>query len=166
LTASDKTIKILTWRNPRGMTAYRISGRYNRDYAYPLRPSGRRAVPRSTRRRRSMFSGVRPGPVTVSSTAERGIREQRIAEEGDAVKDPERSSDLEEARLVSILAACTAKVAAAIQPISHPTRSMLMSECWKLEKDLKMARAERAKAIAALTEYRERRRGQAADNSK
>jgi len=79
---------------------------------------------------------------------------------------PSPSVDREEARLVSILVACTDKVTAALQALSDPSHSMLMPEYTKLQNDLEMARAEWAKAAAVLREHRERCRDQAADNSK
>jgi hypothetical protein len=78
----------------------------------------------------------------------------------------DREADREEARLVSILAACRDKVTAARQALSDPAHSMLTPEYTKLQNDHEMARVEWAKAAAALREHQERRRSQAGENSK
>ena len=78
----------------------------------------------------------------------------------------DREADREEARLVSILAACRDKVTAARQALSDPAHSMLTPEYTKLQNDHEMARAEWAKAAAALREHQERRRGPAEETSK
>ena len=75
-------------------------------------------------------------------------------------------ADGEEARLLNILAACMEVVTAARHGLSNPSHSLFMPEYRKLEDDLEMARAECAKARAALREYREGSRGQAARDSK
>lgn len=76
------------------------------------------------------------------------------------------SADEGEARLVAILAACHDKVTAARHALTNPAHSMLTPEYKKLQNDHEMARVEWAKAAAELREHRERRGGQAGENSK
>jgi hypothetical protein len=79
---------------------------------------------------------------------------------------PHFSPDEEEARLLAILATCHDKVTAARQALADPAHSMLTPEYTKLQDDHEMARVEWAKAAAELREHRERRGGQAGENSK
>lgn len=75
------------------------------------------------------------------------------------------SADWEEALLLKIHATYTETVTAARHALSYHTHNTLTPEYEELQKDLEMARAECAKARAALREHRERMRGQSAGNS-
>jgi len=61
--------------------------------------------------------------------------------------------DGEEGRLLAILEACKAALAAQ-RALSNPTDSVLLPEARKLENDLEVARSEFEKSTEALREYR------------
>jgi hypothetical protein len=92
--------------------------------------------------------------VDADANAERGILLfSFLADKGRAVYE-------------TLTATYTETVTAARHALSYHTHNTLTPEYEELQKDLEMARAECAKARAALREHRERRRGQAAGNSK
>ena len=75
------------------------------------------------------------------------------------------SGDGEEALLLKSLAACAETVSVARDALFRSTHSLLLPEFTKRKTNLEMARAEFEKATTALREYRQRRRGQAAQTS-